>query len=317
MVFTKIDLGLDAGNAYMKTSEDVRFASVVEEGERKLDTPSTAYEVEINGTTWLVGDEREGGVRFITMDKCDEEEYKVLVLTAIALSCESDKVEVNLVTGIPVDFLNSHAAKYRDALMSIGEKEVKVKGSDFMKTVIIRIADAKVVDQGSINLTDEEVEYPSMCVDFGGGTFDVSLWSLDENGTPQRDATYTAYDLGFDNVLQDYNLLLKERHEITTEWHKCRQYIDRDTLLVDGKDVNIKAYRDEILSRYVKKIHTRIKSRGMNYRLVRKINVIGGCAQTVLPYLEKEMKKATFNLVEEPQFANARSFKQIAVKVNG
>ena len=62
-------LGLDIGNAYIKVSNGLKFAACVVEGEREQDSPSTCYQLDWNGVSWLVGDELFGGVRFVEIDK--------------------------------------------------------------------------------------------------------------------------------------------------------------------------------------------------------------------------------------------------------
>ena len=306
-------LGLDIGNAYIKVSNGLKFAACVVEGEREQDSPSTCYQLDWNGVSWLVGDELFGGVRFVEIDKYNKEEYQVMVLTALALSATADYVDIKLVTGVPVDYLNSHALKYQQALKALKKQEVHVKGFNLDKRVIINISDAYVVEQAALNLGDPDAyDYPSLFLDFGGGTFDASYWVLDEMLLPRRSKKLSDYNLGFDKILQQYADLLKEEYDYSEDWTFCREYIQQDTLFLDGEDVDTKSIRDRILSRYAKRIFTVINSKNMNYRTVRKIFLLGGCANVMLPYLQKVFPKSTLEVDFEPQFSNARLFEDIA-----
>lgn len=306
-------VGVDVGNAYMKVSNRMKVASCVVEGFRENDSPSTCYQLDWNGTSWLVGDELEGGVRFVDMSKCEEEEYKVLVLTGLALAANSERCDVQMVTGVPVDYSNSHAGKYQQALKSIKTADVRLRGLGLDKKVKIVVKDAYVVEQAALNLGShaEDYEYPAMFLDFGGGTFDVSCWSLDEKGCPRRDRKHSDYDLGFDKIIQQFADSLKEQYDYSEDWTKCRDYLHQDTMFLDGEDVTIKTIRDRVLSRYAKRVHTVVRNKNMNYRNVRKIILLGGCADLMLPYLQQEFKKANFVVDEDPQFSNARLFEDI------
>ena len=309
-------LGLDIGNAYIKVSNGLKFAACVVEGEREQDSPSTCYQLDWNGVSWLVGDELLGGVRFVEIDKYNKEEYQVMVLTALALSATADYVDIKLVTGVPVDYLNSHALKYQQALKALKKQEVHIKGFNLDKRVIINISDAYVVEQAALNLGDPDAyDYPSLFLDFGGGTFDASYWVLDEMLLPRRSKKLSDYNLGFDKILQQYADLLKEEYDYSEDWTFCQEYIQQDTLFLDGEDVDTKSIRDRILSRYAKRIFTVINSKNMNYRTVRKIFLLGGCANVMLPYLQKAFPKATLEVDFEPQFSNARLFEDIAHEV--
>ena len=309
-------LGLDIGNAYIKVSNGLKFAACVVEGEREQDSPSTCYQLDWNGVSWLVGDELFGGVRFVEIDKYNKEEYQVMVLTALALSATADYVDIKLVTGVPVDYLNSHALKYQQALKALKKQEVHIKGFNLDKRVIINISDAYVVEQAALNLGDPDAyDYPSLFLDFGGGTFDASYWVLDEMLLPRRSKKLSDYNLGFDKILQQYADLLKEEYDYSEDWTFCREYIQQDTLFLDGEDVDTKSIRDRILSRYAKRIFTVINSKNMNYRTVRKIFLLGGCANVMLPYLQKVFSKSTLEVDFEPHFSNARLFEDIAHEV--
>lgn len=309
-------LGLDIGNAYIKVSNGLKFAACVVEGEREQDSPSTCYQLDWNGVSWLVGDELLGGVRFVEIDKYNKEEYQVMVLTALALSATADYVDVKLVTGVPVDYLNSHAFKYQQVLKTLKKEKVHIKGFNLDKQVIINVSDAYVVEQAALNLGEPDAyDYPSLFLDFGGGTFDASYWVLDEMSLPRRSKKLSDYNLGFDKVLQQYADALKEEYDYSEDWTFCREYIQQDTLFLDGEDIDTKSIRDRILSRYAKRIFTVINSKNMNYRTVRKIFLLGGCAHVMLPYLQKAFPKATLEVDTDPQFSNARLFEDIAHEV--
>lgn len=306
-------LGLDIGSAYVKVSNGLKFAACVVEGEREQDSPSTCYQLDWNGTSWLVGDELLGGVRFVEIDKYSKEEYQVMVLTALALSATADYVDVKLVTGVPVDYLNSHAAKYQQALKALKRQVVHLRGYNIDKKVTINLSDAYVVEQAALNLGNPDAyDYPSLFLDFGGGTFDASYWVLDEQAMPHRTKKLSDYNLGFDKVLQQYSDALKENYDYSDDWTYCREYLHQDSLFLDGEDKDTKSIRDRILSRYAKRIFTVINSKNMNYRTVRKIFLLGGCANVMQPYLQDVFKKATLVVDEDPQFSNARLFEEIA-----
>ena len=70
---------------------------------------------------------------------------------------------------------------------SLKKQTVRIKGYNLDKKVTINISDAYVVEQAALNLGDPEAyDYPSLFLDFGGGTFDASYWVLDEKGMPHR-----------------------------------------------------------------------------------------------------------------------------------
>ena len=120
------------------------------------------------------------------------------------------------------------------------------------------------------------------------------------------------YNLGFDKVLQQYADSLKETYDYSEDWTFCREYIHQDSIFLDGEDKDTKTIRDRILSRYAKRIFTVINSKNMNYRTVRKIFILGGCAGVMQPYLQDVFKKANLEVDTDPQFSNARLFEEVA-----
>lgn len=308
-VTPNILLGIDIGNAYCKTSSGIRFLSRVSSAYGKSYT-NNAHNLEWNNEKYLVGD--IDGMTFTKSDKYTTNEYKATLLTAILLSVkdmDNDNINIYLSLGTPVEQYDECKEICRQTAIELGTQTITV--DKITKT--INIKDAIVVPQSAI-IGDKNVEdLPSLVIDFGGGTLDVSVWDIDDNGVPYKTYAKSMPEYSFDIIIEKF------RNKIRTAYSSEISYTDAISLLdnpiktskVSG-EINYSSEVNSILSDYAKMIYSTLKQNNLP-TLLNTVYCIGGCGNLMKPYIEK-----AFGFVEnsitsdkEPQFSNVVSYYEV------
>lgn len=142
-----VDLGYSHVKAETSNGKKATFASLVgTPAENQFDTtlPANTFAIEYNGTPRLVGAGVSSQSRYSSNKKdrgwVTSEEYQALFLTAITQLSRGSKIDIDAVTGLPVNFMGDKAAVKENLL---GEHRIKIDG----KTQVLNIRSCKVVPQ--------------------------------------------------------------------------------------------------------------------------------------------------------------------------
>ncbi len=198
-----MEIGIDAG--YSKTKavwgdKTVSFPSIVgspDESRFSLNGTSDDNSViEFDGQSYLVGTEALTQSRFVPRkqdrDWINSQEYKILFLTALAQITKASRVDLDIVTGLPVNFYDD-----KEMLQSNLLGEHKIKYSD-RPSQVFTIRNLRVIPQPF------------------GTAFSVAL---DGNGKALESNPYASGNMGIIDIGGfTVNLLtIKRLHEIGTK----------------------------------------------------------------------------------------------------
>lgn len=293
-------LGDDIGNAFVKTSSGIKFFSRVSEG--FADYKQYGYNVSWNGKKFCVGD--EDGNSFTNANKYESETYNVALLTSIALSfSELSEINVILVLGTPVEDYAIIKDSCAIAAKELGKEpqRINVNGRD----VVITICDVVVAPQSAVITNNDESAFPMLVFDFGGGTFDVSGWDLDEDGNPYKTYSKTFDKFGFDKIVDEFETEVRvKKFQRFNDYKSIIDVMDNPTKFgkLDFSDI-----RDSILTKYVINIESAL-AKAKAPTMVASIKITGGPANLMAEYLPimKTYDESLYSVISDrPQFANA------------
>lgn len=178
-----IRLGIDLGNGWVKCNGH-RFASAA--GLKTLPKVNGRMEghhqVTINGENWEVG----RGEKFIRNNRFKTDEYKVCLLTAIAMEAKrrgitSSDLLVEVCVGLPQD-LHKQASVVEDLQSELlSWDKVNVQVDNDITTGInanynIKIKKVLVFVEGALCLMTNDLS-ETLTMDIGAGTYNAVLWS--------------------------------------------------------------------------------------------------------------------------------------------
>lgn len=298
-IFQKAQVGIDVGNGYVNyfnaEGEGEKFKTTVLQIENAdLIQPSEeVHIVEVFDQMYVVGVDNGTYVETQNIqDRISSKEYKVALLTALALSLDHDLshyYNVSLCVGLPFNLRNSFQEKLIQEIKSITANsksdsiEFKVDGKYYQ----IKFDDVKVFFEGAeAIIKHKKYSEMNLLIDLGSGTTDFLL----SNGKqPLKGGTvYTAMNEVLNNVYSEKQKLGKN---IKREY--AIKYInDQDVTHVVADTVK-KIYRE---------VTDLVTAEYMN--LVDEVVLIGGGAMGTEKHLRELFKDKKCTLVDNAQFSN-------------
>lgn len=150
-------LGIDVGNAAVKTSEGIIFDSLITD----VEPLGGADKIKIGGKTYYIGI----GNYDTTYRKVDKTSYIVMLLSAIALSTDS---YIYLVLGLPLSQYKQDKSTLINMILAHSNELIELNGI----TKKIDILDVEVFPEGVVTLADD---FEGIVIDIGGRTTDCAL----------------------------------------------------------------------------------------------------------------------------------------------
>lgn len=291
-------IGIDLGNGYVKF-KGIKFASRVKLGKLANfgEKRKEVHQVIYNNTHYIVGD----GEVFTTNDRYFTEDYKICLLTAIALNYENSKEEVInpiICTGLPVDkFMSELRSEVEKYISNFGVEKITVND----KTYIIDIKKNKVFVEGAFVIKTKNREN-ILTIDIGAGTVNIIQW---ENQTPIK---FDTKNKSFYNLYEKISKHIKDtgRGDVSIEY--IEKNLGKDIFIINQKEVDVKDTH-RIIEMHIRNLASQINSY-FDISQVNQVEIIGGGAIPTFKYWEKIYNGA--KLIENSQFANSEVFEIVA-----
>ena len=318
-------IGIDVGYNAVKAvygEKMVVFPSIVgSPDESRFSLNGTGNDnsvIEVDGQGYLIGTEALAQSRFATRKQdrgwINSQEYKVLFLTALAQITKSSRVDMDIVTGLPVNFYDDKEVLQNNLL-----GEHKIKYSD-RPSQVFTIRNCRVIPQPfgtilSVALNDngkaiESNPYASGeidkvgIIDIGGKTVNLlTINRLREIGTETEShdsGTWKAISAVKKLIMSKYPDL-KEKHD-----HEVAEIIKDNTLRYHGKSIDISDIVNNELAMLSNEITTHVANLWNKSGDLDRILITGGGALLIGKSIKAEFSQA--EIVKNPVFANAMGY---------
>lgn len=288
--------GIDLGNGYVKCN-DLIFASKLSVGRlatfgKKKDD---VFEVVYDGTIYTVGE----GQLFTTDDRYFTEDYKVCLLTAIALNAKEETViDAEICVGLPITkFMSETRNKVQDYLNKLGVQKITVDGKEY----IINIKKAVVFVEGAYVVESKDTSNV-ITVDIGAGTVNIIQW---ENQVPVK---FDTKNRSFYNLYTKISKHIKDtdRGDVTTDY--IEKNLGANEMVINQKLVDIRDTH-KIIEKHIRELASEMNNY-FDIPLATKIQFLGGGALPTFKYW-KSIYGDGVELIDESQFINSKIFLKV------
>lgn len=289
------NFGIDLGNGYVKF-KGKKFASRIRLGKlanfgRKREG---IHQVNYNGIDYVVGD----GEYFTTPNRYFADDYKICLLTAIALSSKEDVIDANICVGLPiVKFMSETKDKFEKYLKELRVEKIKVDGKEKViniKKIIVFVEGALVV------LTKDNKSV--LTIDVGAGTVNIVQW---ENQEPVK---FDTKDKSFYNLYEKIAKHLKDTGRGSVNSEYIEKHLGEDEIIIDQKKTDIRDTH-KIIEKHVIELASQIESY-FDVSSVSKIQLMGGGALPTYKYF-KEIYNDGVELIDNSQFVNSDIYEKV------
>ena len=297
--FQKAKVGLDVGNGYCNffdaNGEGKKFKTTVLQIENAdLIQPSAeVHVVEVFGKIFAVGSDAGSYVETQNItERITSEEYKVALLTALALSLDYDASHaytVDVCVGLPFNLRNSFQNQLIQEIQSItaNAKDESIEFKVNNKNYQIKFNEVKVFFEGAeAVIKHKKYSEMNLLIDLGSGTTD---YLLSKGKQPIVGGT----------VYSAMNEVLKNVH---AEKQKLGQNIKREYVIKYINDEDVAHVVAESVKKIYKEVAELVTAEYMN--LVDEIVFVGGGAIGTEKHLKELVTDKKCTIVEDAQFSN-------------
>ena len=295
-------LGVDVGNGYTKYKGG-KFASKVDVG--TLEEPhGEVHAVTFRGMDYIVGS--TNGAKVIEEDKYFSENYLILLLTGIALSCkDAEEIDAYVTVGVPANQYNkAFREKIKQHLKGINENII-VDGVKYT----IYLDEVEVGMEGCVVFKTNDTE-TVLGIDVGAGTINAVLWK-----NKRRVYDYT-FDKSFKSLHIEMSDVLKKKYSFRQEPEKMEQYVGAEYVKIKGLSTEVPELK-KLLENFIATCSGTIqRNEKLEWQSCDKIVIFGGGAEKTFPYFKKAFPHA--EPIENSQFINQEVYEMISrAKFNG
>lgn len=299
-------LGIDLGNGWTKF-EGMKFASAVGLGKLPKfgERDPEVHQIKYDDMNYIVGRIEDGS--FLGDDRYTSDNYKICLLTAIALASEKrgidGKIKAEICVGLPMNLYNEgkgdelaeHIKGYKTQTIEVNGKEYDIQ----IKSVVVFPEGALVIKDGDTGSV--------LTIDIGAGTVNVVEW---EGGRPKDFKTLETSMLNVYSRISNYLTELGISFE-TRQIEKLL-YSGNRIVSVNQKEIDVTKEVDTIISTVVSKMASDIRTH-FTVKSINKIRLLGGGSYPT--YNAWKEKFPTITLSNESQFVNSEIFDMIAKSV--
>lgn len=320
-------IGIDLGNGWTKF-DGMKFASVVtpgrllafnspiitptvpttdDEGEViEVTTVDSIHQIVYDEIPYIVGRSSDGA--FTGPDRYYTDNYKICLLTAIALASEkrnvgTNNLKVDLCVGLPIDpYMNGEGVKVSNHIKEYKTQTIEVNGKEYT----IQIKSVMVFPEGALTVKDGETS-SVLTIDIGAGTVNVIEW---EGGRPKKTRMLEKSML---NMYSEISALLTSLGA---------SYGDREIekilfsgnrkIIIKQKEHDINKQVNAIIESVVRSMVSEIHSK-FTVKAIKKIKLLGGGAFITYNYWKKQFE--TVELCNNSQFVNSEIFDLVVKNV--
>lgn len=289
-------IGIDLGNGYVKFKGQ-KFASRVKLGRLANfgEKRSGVYGVTYNNTSYIIG---EGEV-FTTDDRYFTEDYKVCLLTAIALSTNETVLDsVEICVGLPIQkYMSDLREKFTTYLNQMECQKISVDGIE----KIINIKKATVFVEGAY-VVESKDKSNVITVDIGAGTVNIIQWE------DQAPVNFDTKNKSFYNLYEKISKHLKdtERGSVASEY--IEKNLGADSIVIDQKKVDIRDTH-KIIEKHIRELASQINN-FFDVPRATKIQFLGGGALPTYKYWKNIYENGT-ELIDNSQFINSEIYQKV------
>lgn len=293
-----MNFGVDVGNGYTKYGRNMKFASLVRQGElnKVKRGKANVHAVEYKGLNYVVGE----GNSFTGRDRYFGQNYKIALLTALALSSNRTTIEANVVTGTPVDHYNSIAEKVVEHFNSLDVEEIVVDGIKHR----IELKSINVFTEGALPVKDNDDSH-IITIDVGASTVNILEWK------DQEIINQYTHDGSINEISQEVSRYINMENNINTKPEFIRTILGEKEMYTRDGIIDISATLD-IIRGYIDNILA--YTTGFNFDGCKHIKVFGGGALATFDFWKERLPKA--QLEKNSQFINLQVYQAVAEAIN-
>ena len=290
-------LGIDVGYAntkvYSKNGTDI-FLSTTEEGVNEVN--SNAITVEYKGKKYTIGEIT--GSFSTDLNKINDKTFKLCLYTAIARQMKNSVADIDLVTGLPVEYFKNQKDELIKSLIG---KTVNIVINDEPKRFTIRNCVVFPQSAGLFILNPKEFEdNDNIVIDIGGVTVDVSAFS------GMKLINSNTYELGMLKLYNKVIQAIKSEYSVSYDVLAAERIIRSKKIIKDGKTINIEDLIQNVLRKHAETIIMNIKNGFSEYDTSNR-RFIGGGSYILKDYLPAEIN-------EDDIYTNVKAFYTIGVE---
>ena len=284
-------LAVDKGTTYTKTSNLTSIKSTIREYRKdELNFSQDKVIVEHHNKKYVIG---EDGRTNTDLFKSEQDETKLLILTAIALSNPNQTYQhINLITGLPI----GRVGYERDAmkrLFQFTSNKLKVNDVDYT----INIGETEVFPEGASSFYHLQDVDECLIIDIGGLSIDTALYSKGKKLTK-----YSTYRLGIMPLYREIANHIGSKYSLSlSEW--LVHDIITDGLSIDG--INVELDISSIIGEYLQQI---LQALEFDYSIpsIKNIFLTGGGGIFLYPYIKKHISR--IQLMDNARFTNVLTY---------
>ena len=297
--FQKAKVGLDVGNGYCNffdaNGEGKKFKTTVLQIENAdLIQPSAeVHVVEVFNKIFAVGSDAGSYVETQNIkERITSEEYKVALLTALALSLDYDAshaFEVDLCVGLPFNLRNSFQEKLIEEikLITANAKDESIEFKVNNKHYQIKFNEVKVFFEGAeAVIKHKKYSEMNLLIDLGSGTTD---YLLSQGKQPIKGGTV-------------YSAMNEVLNNVHSKKQTLGQNIKREYAIKYINDEDVAHVVAESVKKIYKEVSELVTAEYMN--LVDEVVFVGGGAIATEKHLKELIADKKCTIVDNAQFSN-------------
>lgn len=294
---SEVNLGVDVGNGYTKFNGE-KFASKVSLGEKPQigEKPLEVHYIKYENENYIIGE----GSNFLGTERYFTKEYKLALLTAIALSSNDNHINAKIVIGLPYTRIQTVANKLKKHLLGIKNARIKVNNKNYN----INIEDVKVFVEGAYPIL---VQDHSNCItiDKGAGTICVNHF---QNLQLKNSKIYEESEL---KLIGDIEQALNSTYGTSLTADTVEPIAYKEYALIKRKKTRIADVTKKIIDAHIKAVSNNVnKDFNLDGLLLEHIYLIGGTAEDTKEYFQKYL--GNIEVVEDNQFINQKLYQAVA-----
>ena len=285
-------VAVDKGTTYTKTSDMFSIKSVVREYQpTELNFSQDKIIVEYKNNQYVVG---EKGKTNTNLFKSQQEETKLLILTAIALSNPSEiRRKTHLVTGLPIGRIGYE----RDSMKNLFQNTSNRMNINRLNYTI-DIDKVEVFPEGASSFYYLQDIDEGLVVDIGGLSIDTALFTKG-----RKLQKYSTYRLGVMPLYREIANYIGSKYSLTLDEWNVQDTI-RDGLSIDG--INVELNIDNIIYKYIQQI---IQALEFDYNIpsIKNIFLTGGGSEFLYPYVKNIINR--IKIMPNPRYTNVLAYR--------